>query len=107
MVRGVRRRGRRLTIILARVLLGLQDPDTGANLVPEVLADHVNRNPLDNRRGNLRRADHELNAQNRGARGVSSTAEGRYRARRMRGGRRICLGTFDTEAQARAAYEAG
>lgn len=72
---------------------------------PGYVVDHINGNPLDNRRSNLRWATHSENARNRGAssatgyKGVSRTAHGRYTAT-------INLGTFDTAEEAAAAYDA-
>jgi hypothetical protein len=85
------------------------------NKTPEgVLTDHINRNKLDNRKVNLRNCDSFDNVFNRGAvvtsksriRGVyyhkqtgKWTAEITYRKKRY------YLGLFNTQAEAKAAYD--
>ena len=74
------------------------------------LVDHVNRDPLDNRRGNLRIGDNLLNAQNHGPllatnssgyRGVSySKAHRRWAAYVELQGRKKHLGYYDTAEEA-------
>jgi len=76
--------------------------------------DHENRNKLDNRRSNLRVCSQSENSKNTrlaknntsGAKGVSRTANGRWRARIWKSWREIHLGTFDTVEEAGAAYDA-
>ncbi len=51
--------GRPATEYLHRLVLPI-DPGSGLEV------DHINRDPLDNRRSNLRQATHTLNMQNRG-----------------------------------------
>lgn len=73
--------------------------------------DHRNRNPLDNRRENLRHATVSQNAQNRkpkansiGMSGV--TAHGsKFQARARTNGKRVHLGIFSTPEDAKAAYD--
>ncbi|WP_438396464.1 HNH endonuclease [Caballeronia sp. DA-9] len=100
----MRRAGGRY-VYMQRVVLGLEK---GSRLV----ADHINRDKMDNRRANLRAITIAANTQNRGAakrnatghRGVMQVASGRYRATAAVDGRIARLGLFDTaEAAAEAA----
>jgi len=78
---------------------------------PHMLVDHINRNPLDNRRENLRLTGHLGNALNRGGnvKGKTSRFKGvywqkdisRWRARF----RKKYLGTFTDEVEAAQAYD--
>ena len=56
----VDRGGKQLRIYMHREIMGLNGGDR------RVLVDHINRNPLDNRRENLRLTDHQGNGANRG-----------------------------------------
>lgn len=86
---------------LHRLILGLppSDPRT---------VDHVNGDPLDNRRENLRVATVAENAQNQGSRGGSSryrgvswdASRGKWIATAMVNGKRKTLGRFDDEDRA-------
>jgi hypothetical protein len=76
--------------------------------------DHVNGNGLDNRRSNLRPADHSQNAMNRRKiTGTSSRYKGvgyhkylqKWRAYIKVNGRSISLGYFDNEKDAALAYD--
>jgi len=81
-----------------------------------VLVDHRNRNPLDNRRANLRLATHSQNMQNRGKKrcktssrfvGVCFDKESElWRASIRYQKKRIFLGRFDSEIEAARAYDA-
>lgn len=82
---------------------------------PDGEIDHENRNTGDNRFANLREATGQENQYNvglrktntSGARGVSPTESGRWRAMIKLPGQRTVthLGTFDTVAAASAVYE--
>lgn len=75
--------------------------------------DHINHDGLDNRRQNLRPANHSQQNMNARRVGATSMSHGvsvhphssRYRARIQVAGRSISLGTYDTEEEASAAYK--
>lgn len=98
------------TLLMHRVVLGLQDPETGENLAPGVEVDHRNGDGLDNRRGNLRRATRGQNGRNRRAWGRSrflgvNRSRGRWLAQIRVDGRNRFLGRFDDEEEAARAYD--
>jgi hypothetical protein len=76
------------------------------------MVDHINRNPLDNRRCNLRIATRQQNAMNRNKRidsaskykGVSPNKTS-WVARIFFDSRRIYLGSFTSEIEAAQAYD--
>jgi len=77
---------------------------------PGQVVDHINRNPLDNQRENLRACSHQQNTWNSvGQRrsplpkGVDKN-EGRFRARIQLGGKYRYIGNFATIEEATAAY---
>lgn len=86
----------------------IMDPPEGYEV------DHINHDPLDNRRENLRVVSHAENCRNRGKRraggssqwlGVSWNKEkGRWRASVTKGGRRKLVGSFENEVDAAQAY---
>ncbi len=95
-----RREHRNREIRLAREVLGLTYGD-GRQV------DHINRNRLDNTRGNLRVVTAAQNAQNMPSRGRSryrgvsfDTQHGLWRAQGQVAGRRVRLGRFATELEA-------
>jgi hypothetical protein len=97
-----RTKSARANTYMHRLVLGLD--------VGEV--DHINRDPLDNRRCNLRPATRSQNCANRlsrgsatGFRGVKPTRYGTFEAC-IKHGRRRHLGTFKTAAAAARAYDA-
>jgi hypothetical protein len=79
---------------------------------PAESVDHVNRQPLDNRRKNLRLADSATQNSNRRPWGRASRWKGvtrdrnsvKYRARISLNGKETHLGVFDTAEEAAAAY---
>lgn len=81
--------------------------------IPEgMFVDHIDGDPTNNRRGNLRivsKTENAANAASRGGasqyRGVSPTRNGRWQAQISREGVRMHLGTYDTEEAAAAAYD--
>ncbi len=89
------------TFSLSRVILGLAHGDTRE-------VDHENRNPLDNRRANLRILTHADQLENVPGRGGSSVYRGvtwnkqrrKWAARASIGGQRHHLGYFDDEQEA-------
>ncbi|WP_158408270.1 HNH endonuclease [Cupriavidus basilensis] len=79
-----------------------------------LIVDHANRDRLDNRRGNLRWANSNGNAQNTslaknnssGFKGVARAARGKWRARIWVDGKERFIGLYDTRDAAAAAYDA-
>lgn len=104
----VTRRGRKRNVLLHRWLLG----------APKHLeVDHINHDPLDNRRSNLRLCTRQQNSENRrgaystsrsGIRGVSWYEPGKkWRATVTVHGRQISLGYYDRIEEAEKAAIAG
>lgn len=100
--------GKRPTFYMHRVILGL------VNAPPEVQVDHINRDPSDNRKSNLRIATRSQNQVNRsGWRKLTSKYRGVSRGKAQKKwavgltlyGKRIGLGSYDTEEQAARAYD--
>lgn len=77
------------------------------------IVDHRNRNRLDNRRENLRAATQAENSRNTdlssnntsGAKGVTPTPSGGWRARIWFNRKEIHIGTFETREDAQQAYD--
>ena len=79
-----------------------------------LVVDHINRNPLDNRKSNLRIVTRSVNSINTklhksnttGVRNVHIDKNtGRYRARIKRNGKMIHIGMYKTLEEARKAVE--
>ena len=90
------------TIRLHRFLLGLENN--------KFLVDHKNRNPLDNRRCNLRICSYSENNRNVSAWGKSkylgvSIADGKFVVGIKHNGKRQHIGTFANEMEAAMAYD--
>lgn len=92
-------------LILSRML--------GQELLPGECTDHINGNPLDNRRANLRIATYQQNMQNKtrhadgasGYKGVSfHKPTNKWRSRISHNGGVSHLGLFDTAIEAAIAY---
>lgn len=99
-------RGKVATLYMHRMILGLRGGDRAA-------IDHVNLDPLDNRRSNLRVASNAQNARNcrkyRGGtssrfKGVSAS-RGRWAAQIRLAGRLHRLGRFASETEAAKEYD--
>lgn len=67
--------------------------------------DHIDGNVANNSPDNLRLVSVSENCQNVRRKGVSRAVNGRWRARIMVNGKSVSLGTFTTEAEAKAAYD--
>lgn len=83
------------------------------NTSPTQLVDHINNNPLDNRRCNLRIVNKSQNGANRpktkhntsGYKGVTKLKNGKYMARIMVNYQEIYLGCYKTPIEASRAYQ--
>lgn len=104
--RVVKKNGKQRQILMHRFILDITDR--------HVLVDHEDHNGLNNRRSNIRVADHKRNQYNRGSNpGTSSRFKGvswdrsagkwavRYQVNKVR----HYLGTFDDEIEAARAYD--
>lgn len=97
--------GKKTTVKMARVILGLNDPS--------IHVDHINGDGLDNRRSNLRHATQIENARNRavsvhnqsGFKGVCVHGR-KWQAQIRFLGHKLNLGTFATPQEAARAYDA-
>ena len=104
-VEAVRRTVSNGAILLHRSLMSLVPGDG-------VQVDHINRNPLDNRRANLRVCTSRQNSYNVAKtrlsqlpRGVNRQISGRFVAVISVDHKNYCLGTYDTPEEASAAYQ--
>lgn len=106
-IRQVTLSGHRTHVLLHRLIL---------NAPPGVDVDHINGDPLDNRRANLRFVTHQQNMENRGAtsrsrtgiRGVSPYSRNKakpWRAEVRQHGRMVWRGFFPTLEEADAAVK--
>lgn len=101
----MRRNGKKVTHLMHRMIFG--EVPTG------MVVDHINRNPLDNRRCNLRAATAVQNAKNsnnrRGTtskhRGVSQRRDGKWQVVVRIDGKLKWIGKYDTELEAAAIAE--
>lgn len=99
-----RRNGKKTTIKLHRLILGLTDPS--------VLCDHINGNTLDNRRSNLRPCTPGQNMFNQRKqsntkfkyKGVAYASKNKVRAEIYFQGTRTIIGYYYTQEQAALAY---
>jgi hypothetical protein len=99
--RGARRDGEQMCFYLHREILGLSAGDSR-------FGDHINGNPLDNRRANLRIVPRAANAQNMHRRGGTSAYRGvswvakrqKWTAQGYAHGRQHNLGYYDDELEA-------
>jgi hypothetical protein len=67
--------------------------------------DHINRNPSDNRLENLREVSHKQNCHNQNRKGYCLNKSGKkWRSQITLDCKKIYLGTFDSEIEARQAY---
>jgi hypothetical protein len=101
--------GGKQSAFIHRLILGRM---LGRELNRLEYTDHINGNPLDCQRHNLRKATPSQSAANRGMRrdsssgfkGVAKTCSGRWRAQITINGCKENLGRFDTPEQASDAY---
>ena len=104
--KGRKKHGEPSTVMMHREIMGFSDG---------VCIDHINRNGLDNRKQNLRFADHQKNGFNRGKSRIclyTSRFKGVFRrtgaikwtARIKFNGRHVELGTYREEEKAAAVY---
>lgn len=102
--RAVKKAGKQTNYLMHRDVLGAKSGQ---------IVDHINGDPLDNRRQNLRFATHSQNCMNAAAirktsdfRGVSwHSCRKKWRAVIKRDGRAKHIGYFASETQAAAAYD--
>lgn len=75
--------------------------------------DHINRNGMDNRKNNLRFVNRSQNQLNRSPstksasqyKGINQRANGKWQSRICIAGKRVQIGTFETESEAADAYK--
>jgi len=101
---GPRREGKQITIPMHRYILGMESGDSRQ-------VDHINGNPMDNRRANLRICSKDENCRNRrvhsnnrlGIKGVSAHGD-KFRSEIQVNKRRVYLGLHDTAELANEFY---
>ena len=97
--------GGRLTIFMHRFIMGLGDKSN------DRVVDHINGNPLDNRKENLRICTNRENLRNSkvhnrfGYKGVVSYRGGKYQAMIWDGKRNLHIGMFKELEEAARAYD--
>lgn len=95
--------GNKGILILHRMLLGVTDP--------KIFIDHIDGDPLNNRRYNLRLCTHAENMRNRNSASGASRfkgvhlCRGSWRAVIQFNGKKIGLGSFSRESMAAKAYD--
>ena len=87
----------RIHRIIAYAYLGLDINN------PNKVIDHINRNGLDNQVSNLRIVSQQENSFNTKSKGYYKCGN-KYQAKIKINGKTICLGRFETEAEAHNAY---
>ncbi len=92
-----RKLGKQKKILMHRVIINPPD---------HMFIDHINGNPIDNRRCNLRIVTNQQNQFNRhSAKGYSWQKDSKkWKARIVKNKKTIYLGLFNTESEARQAY---
>lgn len=94
--------GKKIKLYAHRVIM---EHMNGCPLPEKLVIDHKNRDPMDNRRENLRLVTHRQNCLNTShAKGYTKLANGKYRAIIKVNGKAIELGHWSTPEEARAAY---
>lgn len=101
-------KGKNKVTLIHREIMGVKSGD-------RLQVDHINGNPLDNRRANLRICTRSQNGMNRGKQANNTSGfkgviwrpkERKWAARIGVDGKKIDLGYFQTKAEAAAAYDA-
>lgn len=69
-----------------------------------IVCDHIDRNPFNNRKSNLRICSASINSLNKNAKGYNVDSNGTYRARICINGKRIGLGSYKTKEEAIKVY---
>jgi hypothetical protein len=70
------------------------------------IVDHINGNPLDNRKSNLRIVSKSQNNRNSSYKGYTKVASGKYQVKVSYKNKTIYIGTYDTPESASLAYKA-
>ena len=97
--------GRPTALLEHRLVWKLAHPDWNLfDTSDDNLIDHYNRDRKDNRLENLHVVNRKQNNWNTDAKGYFLRPSGRYAAQIVVNRVSICLGTFDTEEEARASY---
>lgn len=101
------REGEYPATLIGRSYQGMHRLIMGAFLHEDVIIDHINGNPRDNRKSNLRRCNRFENQQNRKTnkgntlpKGIQQMPNGNYRVRVQAFGKRYSLGAYPTLEEA-------